>query len=97
MIADLHSIGNSIEAGLWFVVAIGLMVWGWWRRGVRRWSWMAALVFLLFGASDLVEIETGAWWRPWWLLVWKAICVLALGVLFAKRVRGGGDKGRVAD
>jgi hypothetical protein len=28
--------------------------------------------------SDLVEARTGAWWKPWWLFVWKAACVLLM-------------------
>jgi hypothetical protein len=31
-----------------------------------------------FGLSDLVESQTGAWWTPWWLFAWKALCVLGL-------------------
>jgi hypothetical protein len=30
----------------------------------------------VFGVSDLVEAQTGAWWEPWWLFVMKAACVL---------------------
>jgi hypothetical protein len=36
------------------------------------------LAFVLFGISDLIEIRTGAWWRPTWLLVWKGICLIAI-------------------
>jgi hypothetical protein len=36
------------------------------------------LLFAFFGLSDLVEVTTGAWWRPWWLLAWKAACLLGL-------------------
>jgi hypothetical protein len=25
-----------------------------------------------------VEARTGAWWEPWWLFVWKALCVVGL-------------------
>lgn len=39
---------------------------------------VAALIFVAFGCSDLVETQTGAWWNPWWLLLWKAACVHAL-------------------
>jgi hypothetical protein len=37
-----------------------------------------ACVLVAFGFSDVVEIQTGAWWRPWWLLVWKGACLLAM-------------------
>jgi hypothetical protein len=42
---------------------------------------VAAAVLLAFGGSDVVETRTGAWWHPWWLLVWKGLCVVALVVL----------------
>lgn len=38
----------------------------------------AYLLLLLFGCSDIIEMKTGAWWQPWWLLVWKAICIVGL-------------------
>jgi hypothetical protein len=34
-----------------------------------------AVAFLAFAVSDYVEIQTGAWWTPWWLLLWKAACI----------------------
>jgi hypothetical protein len=34
-----------------------------------------AVAFFAFSVSDYVEIQTGAWWEPWWLLLWKAICI----------------------
>jgi hypothetical protein len=37
----------------------------------------------VFGISDLIESETGAWWEPWWLFVMKSLCVL--GFLLAWR------------
>ena len=38
--------------------------------------------FFAFGISDFVEIHTGAWYRPWWLLAWKATCVAGFPVVF---------------
>jgi len=90
---------NLFEAGLWFVVAIVLLVV--WKKQIARavrvaailpksprfdipdrirtWPLLAgAVVFVLFGISDLVETQTGAWWKPWWLLVWKVLCVHAM-------------------
>lgn len=43
------------------------------------------IVLILFGISDFVEMGTGAWWQPWWLLIWKGLCVtigLILLILF---------------
>jgi hypothetical protein len=42
---------------------------------------VAMLLFVVFGMSDFVEATTGAWWRPWWLLCWKALCVAGLTMM----------------
>lgn len=67
---------NGAEAGLWFVLALGLVIYA--VRRADRLAGVAAAVLVPFGVSDLVEAHTGVWWDPWWLLVWKAACVLAL-------------------
>lgn len=38
----------------------------------------AAMALAAFGVSDAVELWSGAWWKPWWLLVWKGICIVVL-------------------
>ena len=78
---------NYAEAGLWavigvFAAAIAFRRSGW-ARG--RCLLLAATMFA-FGASDVVEAGTGAWWRPWWLLVWKGTCVLVLLGLFVEHI-----------
>ncbi|MEM7386165.1 MAG: hypothetical protein AAF514_14585 [Verrucomicrobiota bacterium] len=80
---DAHGFFNLGEAALWAVIAIVLL-----RKSVKlpterkkRARW-AALSFALFGASDLWEIQTGAWWTPWPLPLLKAGCVLSLVSLF---------------
>ena len=80
VIADgLFSGANYAEAGLWILVAIAFGVVAIRRAGAaRRRCAGAAVAFLLFGVSDVVEAETGAWWRPWWLLAWKATCIAGL-------------------
>lgn len=70
---------NIAEAALWFVISIVLFV----KRlksepAEARLQLIAAIAFLFFGFSDVVETQTGAWWRPWWLFVWKASCVIVL-------------------
>jgi len=47
----------------------------------RKIRLMAAAAFLLFGLSDLIEIETRAGFRPWPLLLLKAGCVGVLLLL----------------
>ena len=76
---DLERDGNLIEAGLWFVLAVVLFIYAFRReRRLRGTLLTLAVTLAIFGASDLVEARTGAWWRPWWLFVWKALCVSAL-------------------
>lgn len=70
---------NLIEAGLWSTIALTLAGFAIARTGRRRrLCLIAAVTFLLFGVSDVVETQTGAWYRPWWLFCWKAICVAAM-------------------
>jgi hypothetical protein len=77
-------LSNRVEAGLWLAIALALTVAGMRRSGPRLDLVAAAIAFALFGMSDLIEATTGAWWRPWWLLVWKGGCVLTLIVLLRR-------------
>ena len=79
---SLHSLGNSLEALLWGFIALSLLISSIFHPRHRGRLLLASLTFLLFGLSDLVEISTGAWWRPWWLLLWKAACLIALFLLW---------------
>jgi hypothetical protein len=76
---DFYELANRCEAGLWFVVAAALFVHSW-RSPVRlrKICWTLTGAFLLFGVSDLIEAETGAWWRPLWLLALKGGCLLVI-------------------
>jgi hypothetical protein len=84
-IPDIERAGNLIEAGFWVVFGVVLVVASR-RRGpaFRAVGWAAGLVSVLFGLSDLVESSTGAWWRPWWLLLWKALCIAGLVLCFLR-------------
>ena len=81
---DFHALFNEIEAGLWFAIALSLAIW---LRMQRPWRWLLPLSFAMFGISDLIEVKTGAWWEPWWLLVMKATCVLVFLLAFRERRR----------
>ncbi len=70
---SVHAVFNHAEAGLWFVIALVLAVK---LRMGRPWRWLLPVAFGCFGVSDLIEVQTGAWWEPWWLFVLKAACVL---------------------
>ncbi len=78
---------NYAEAGLWFAVAILLLLFG------RRWKIatrnrvILAITLVAFGLSDIVEAHAGAWWDPWWLLVWKGVCVVIFLVSVVRLVR----------
>jgi hypothetical protein len=85
LLSDVEKTGNLVEAGFWMIfapmVAIGARNQ---RRPIRLLGRTASLISVLFGVSDLVESRTGAWWRPWWLLVWKGLCVAGLVLCFLK-------------
>lgn len=70
--------GNYLEAGLWGLNGLGFVLAAIKPSLHRRKCLFLALVFFAFGGSDVVEVRTGAWWRPWWLLIWKGVCVLIM-------------------
>ena len=79
------AIFNVCEAFLWFLIAAGFFLTAIVRAKTgRQDTFLAGVLFLFFGLSDLVEITTGAWWRPWWLPAWKALCVLGLLALYVR-------------
>ena len=81
-------IANYAEAAFWALVAVCFAFAAARRPGtVRGECWIAALTFLLFGLSDVIEVRTGAWYRPWWLLLFKALCVLSIARLLAIYLR----------
>lgn len=82
---------NLCEGILWISIAVGFAVV--YHRHRRNGDLMLAsgLLFLAFGASDFVEIHTGGWYKPWWLLSWKAAALAGFVVvylLFRKRRAG---------
>lgn len=75
---DFFVLANYAEAALWFAIGAGFGAIACFRPVRRRVSCIAAAAFIAFGLTDVVEASTGAWWRPWWLLAWKAACVIVL-------------------
>ena len=70
---------NLIE-GIWW---IGLGVWLMSIAAISKYyKTVLAIILILFGISDFVEMVTGAWWQPWWLLAWKALCITVGIILF---------------
>ena len=82
---------NNAEAVLWLTLGVGVLLGALLRppATARRWRLALAVTLLLFGLSDVVETRTGAWWRPWWMLLWKGGCLLAFVSLYARRPRPG--------
>lgn len=66
-------LANIAEGVLWLFV--GILVLGIYRSKAAA---GVAVTLMLFGVSDWIEASTGAWWRPWWLLIIKAACVAVL-------------------
>ncbi len=80
---------NFLEACLWVAIAAIAAVIAARNPGrVRSRCLTLALTLVAFGISDVVETRTGAWWRPWWLLVWKAACVVVLLALLVEHYAG---------
>ena len=70
---------NAVEAVLWTTFALGFAVEGMRRQEAARfWATVMAVAFLAFGFSDYIEMSTGAWWQPVWLLILKVSCVITL-------------------
>ena len=86
LIDVLIDYGNLIEGIFWIVIgacfAIALL---WPKR--RAAKGLAAITFVAFGCSDFVECYTGAWWRPWWLLAWKATCICIMVLQLVAHIR----------
>jgi len=67
---------NLLEAGLWMVFAVIFMTSAIrCSQRKRRLLLVLTVAFMAFAASDVIESQTGAWWRPLWLLVLKGVCI----------------------
>ena len=100
VITNEFRVANYYEAALWFLIALTAGAFAVRRRGrVRGRCAVLAVTLIAFGFSDVVETRTGAWWRPWWLLAWKTVCVIALVALLVEhywgRFRRHGESGGV--
>lgn len=70
---------NYIEAIIWFCFSLALLL-----KAVKlgkNYSYfknclLCSVGFFAFGISDLIEVKTGAWWKPAELLILKAACII---------------------
>lgn len=70
---------NAIEALWWIWLAVFVEVY--WKLCAGLTPTLRDVTAVLrfsFGISDLIEIRTGAWWRPAGMFVLKGICVVGL-------------------
>ena len=91
---DLVEIFNAIEASWWIGLGI-VLVFRAGSRGSKRDRYLLAGALVVFGISDVIEVWTGAWWRPWWLAVLKVACCLGIGsfaLLWFRSFEGGGRR-----
>ncbi|MFP5269733.1 hypothetical protein [Coleofasciculus sp.] len=92
LLEAIYQKGNYIEAGIWIAIALGFGVRIIRHSGTERYqALMAFLTFFFFGLSDIIEVQTGAWWRPWWLFVWKSLCVFSMAALLINYLRSRSD------
>jgi hypothetical protein len=73
---------NAIEGLFWLSLAATFFVVAWRRRRNTGLAIGAGLLFATFGLSDFVEIHTGGWYKPWWLLAWKAFNLIGLATVY---------------
>ena len=75
---------NLIEAMLWFFGGAIFAAKAASAPAKRRCCVLLACAFVGFAVSDLIEMRTGAWWRPWWLAAGKTACLAVLAFGFWK-------------
>lgn len=80
MTDDVDVLFNWWESRLWFAMAVlfacRACVDLWKKRGSPLREFVTSIAFASFGVSDVIEMRTHAWWRPWPLLVLKGACLV---------------------
>ena len=85
---DIVLLYNYTEIFIWLAFSLVFWVPAFSRGEKHRWFCViGGLAFMCASASELVEAYTGAWWRPWWLLVWKASFSVVFVLMFRWYVR----------
>jgi len=85
---DIYSAAglNSVEAAVW--ISIGLLLLAGAKKAAvnssRKDVVALSILFVTFGISDVIEVYSSAWWKPWWLLIWKTLNAIGLLSFTAK-------------
>lgn len=75
----MHAIFNYCEAVFWVVVSLVVLIAAVESsRQVKKTAFIAVPILFLFGVTDIIEVYTGTWWKPFWLLLWKGLCIAIL-------------------
>ena len=78
---------NFYEAILWFIIGISLLATALLDKSKNLYKTnliISAILFFAFGVSDLIEMQTGAWWKPIGLLILKGACIIGFLLCFLK-------------
>ena len=78
---DFEKTFNLIEMFIWLIVGIAFFASRFRQSNhYKKLTFLLAVTYIAFGLSDGVEVNTGAWWQPWWLLLWKIQCVIIFAI-----------------
>jgi hypothetical protein len=70
---------NVFEACLWVFCGGVCVAQGWPYPGrYRTPAIVAGVLFVMFSVSEVIEVQTGAWWIPWWLPIHKGLVIAGL-------------------
>ncbi len=86
---------NFYEAIFWFLIGLSLLATALLDQSksiYRKNLITSTLLFFAFGVSDLIEMQTGAWWRPLGLLLLKGGCIIGFILCFIRYLKLKKDK-----
>lgn len=78
---------NVFEAILWTSIGLYVLVQSIHNQQRRVPLLVIAALFFVFAVSEVVETQTGGWWKPWWLAVWKGGCIASIIVLGRQQIQ----------
>lgn len=70
---------NVIEAGIWLALATWFLFLAVRRKtSLKKFFLVFSFTLVVFGISDIIETQTGAWYKPFGLFLLKAVCVMLI-------------------